>query len=313
MTKKLIREAFGFPAFILLLILLAEVAENFSLPFSAALLPLIIGGGAVCLDTLREVWQSRRITTGILVVLALIGTVFTGEYMEGAEVSFMMLLGEALEEFSMKKMRGSGAFSEENNVQRMTDRFANYFLPIIIIVCLLVFAATRDVSRVMSILVMACPCSLVLSSPAAILACAENASRRGILLPDGGTIERLGNARDVRPDGRGGFFTDNGISIGSSKDCDVILQKASASNRAEKTDHDALSWLLGLTRKTRIVILENIFLFAFLFNLTGITLSGLGILTIVPGAVLHNTATICVLLNSARLFRWKPGRASTAS
>lgn len=298
MKKHAAWEIFRFPVLLLFLILIAEAAERvLSLPFPAALIPLAIGGGAVCLDTLQELWRERRVTTGILVVLALLGTVFTGEYMEGAEVSFMMLLGEALEEFSMESMRRHASVSEENNMQRLTDRFAGYFLPVVIVICLAVFFSTRQIGRVMSILVIACPCSLVLSSPSAILACAQNASSHGVSLPDGGTIERLGAARGVQPDGRGGFVTDNGITISSQAEADVILPK--------NADHDAVSWLLGLTRRTRIVIWENILLFAFLFNLAGITLSGFGLLTIVPGALLHNTATVCVLLNSARLFFWK--------
>ena len=103
---KIYLKAFGFPAFVLLLILLAVLIDEvfaLPLPFPAALIPLAIGGGFICYDTLETVWRTRSVTTGILVVLALIGTIFTGEFMEGAEVSFMMLLGEALEDFTMEK------------------------------------------------------------------------------------------------------------------------------------------------------------------------------------------------------------------
>ena len=314
MDKKIYREAFSFPAFVLLLIILAVLADEvfaLPLPFPASLIPLAVGGGYICYDTLRTVWHTRTVTTGILVVLALIGTVFTGEFMEGAEVSFMMLLGEALEDFTMEKTKltadallasskaGSRASGEGGNVQRLADRFSRYFLPLILGICVVVFILTRDISRVMSILVIACPCSLVLSSPAAVLSCVINAARRGIILPDGETVERLGAAKSVQPLPEGSLYrTDNGLTLGCSADADVIF--------AEKCSTASLSYALAVTRRARTIILENILVFACFVNFAGITLSGLGMLPMVPGALLHNGATVCVLLNSIRLIRWKP-------
>ncbi len=318
MNKKIYREAFGFPAFVLLLIILATlIDEIFALPmpFPASLIPLIIGGGYICYDTLQTVRRTRTVTTGILVVLALIGTIFTGEYMEGAEVSFMMLLGEALEDFTMEKTRltadallaslpassktGGHVSGDGGHVQRLADHFSKYFLPVILGICAVVFLFTRDISRVMSILVIACPCSLVLSSPAAVLSCVINAARCGIILPDGETVERLGAAKSVKPSPEGGLYrTDNGLTLGCSADADIIF--------AEKCSTASLSYALAVTRKARTIILENIVLFACLVNFAGITLSSLGLLPMVPGALLHNGATVCVLLNSIRLIRWKP-------
>lgn len=316
MNKKIYLEVFGFPAAVLLLIIFAVPADEvFPLPFPAALIPLAIGGGYICYDTFLTVWRTKTVTTGILVVLALIGTIFTGEFMEGAEVSFMMLLGEALEDFTMEKTKqtadallsslpaasGSPGYAsgDGGNVQRLADRFSKYFLPAILGICAVVFVLTRDISRVMSILVIACPCSLVLSSPAAVLSCAINAARHGIILPDGETVERLGAAKSVLPAAEEGMYrTDNGLLLGCSAKADIIF--------ARKEDTAALPYALALTRRARTIILENILIFACLVNFTGITLSSLGLLPMVPGALLHNAATVCVLLNSVRLIRWKP-------
>lgn len=275
MNKKLFWSAFRLPLLALLLILLAAAADEvfmLPLPFPAAIIPLAAAGGYVCFDTIADLIRTREIGTGILVVLALIGTVFTGEYAEGAEVAFMMLLGEGLEEFAMgrsqntvdgllasvsaKESDTARFFRHSESLQRLTDRFARYFLPVILGICVLVFALTRDIHRVMSILVIACPCSLVLSSPAAVLACVENAARQGIFSPGG--------------------------------------------NPEQKQAYSE-----ALLQKTRSIILENILIFAFFFNFTGIVLSSLGLLPVVYGALLHNLSTVCVLLNSARLVRWR--------
>ncbi|MDO4343897.1 MAG: hypothetical protein Q4C50_03745 [Eubacteriales bacterium] len=346
MNKKLFWEAFRLPVLVLILIVLAVTADEvlaLPLPFPAALIPLAVGGGCVLFDALSSLWHTKQITTGILVVLALIGTVFTGEFMEGAEVSFMMLLGEALEDYTMKKTQltvneliaaipadaydgDSVLLSEKGNVQRLADRFSRYFLPVILGICVLVFFITWDIHRVMAILVIACPCSLVLSSPAAVLPCVGNAARHGIILPDGGTVERCGAAKSVYLDlavsqspgiekavsemehlgltvvprgltsNENLVMTDNGLTIGFHRTADIILTGG---------DVCALSYTFALTRKARTIILENIFLFACLVNLAGILLSSLGLLSIVPGAILHNASSVCVILNSLRLLRWK--------
>lgn len=276
MNKKLFWEAFRLPLFTLFLIILAVLADEallLPLPFPAAIVPLAVGGISVCADALTSLVRTREFGTGLLVVLALIGTVFTGEYMEGAEVAFMMLLGEALEEFAMSRSQNTvdsllksvsakesdtdRFFHQEERLNRLTDQFARFFLPLILAVCAVVFIFTRDIHRVMSVLVIACPCSLVLSSPTAVLACVENAARHGV-------------------------FSSGRDSAKTQEYADALLAK------------------------TRTVILENILIFAFLFNFTGIVLSSLGVLPVVHGALFHNLSTVCVLLNSARMVRWKP-------
>lgn len=316
MNKKIYREVFFLPSVVLFLIILAVLADEIlrlSLPVPAAILPLAVGGGCVCYDTVTTVWHSRKVTSGILVVLALIGSVWTGEFMEGAEVSFMMLLGEALEEFAMEKTRDTVEKLVEHNASgytahvahtgvkgsagRLADRFSEYFFPIILAFGILVWFLTRDIQRVMTIFVIACPCSLVLSSPIAVLACTGKAAESGILLPDGETVEKCGAVRRVSFDkGKDLYVADNGLTLGCSKGADVLLLKK---------DDAVLSCALALTRKTCRIIRQNIFLFACLLNLTGILLSGLGLLNPVLGAVLHNASTICVVLNSLRIFRWK--------
>ncbi|MDO5541159.1 MAG: hypothetical protein Q4F83_14020 [Eubacteriales bacterium] len=314
MNKKLYLQTFGYPLFVLMLILLAVCVDDvigLALPVPAALLPLAAGGGKVCYDTLRSVIRSRKITAGLLVVLALIGSVFTGEFMEGAEVSFMMLLGEALEDFSVEKTwnnvrrmmerishteygRQMAPTGEGGSANRLADRFSRYFFPLVLGIGILVGLTTRDIHRVMTIFVIACPCSLMLSSPIAVLTCIGNAAKKGILIADGETVERCGGVRSVSGPVNGIYTADNGLTFGIEKKADIIFTS---------NDDTALSNALALTRRTRTIIWQNILFFACFVNLAGIVLSGLGYLNPVLGALIHNGSTVCVVLNSLRLLR----------
>ena len=76
-------------------------------------------------------------------------------------------------------------------VQRLADRYAVWFTPITIGVCVLTFAATRDWLRVLSILVVATPCPLILATPIAIVGGVNRAARRSIIVRNGGALEEL--------------------------------------------------------------------------------------------------------------------------
>ncbi len=90
------------------------------------------------------------------------------------------------------KIIGTVREAQENkgDTQRIADTFAKYFLPVILVICAVVGIVTRDLMRVMTILVIACPCALVLATPTAVIASVGNAAKRGIILKGGSAIER---------------------------------------------------------------------------------------------------------------------------
>jgi Cd2+/Zn2+-exporting ATPase len=66
---------------------------------------------------------------------------------------------------------------------------------------------------------------------------------------------------------------------------------------------DRLPFLILLAKKTRRIIHQNL-VFGVLFIITGLTLSGIGMLTPVLGAILHNIGAFVIIFNSARLVRF---------
>jgi Cu+-exporting ATPase len=82
-------------------------------------------------------------------------------------------------------------------LERTADRLARYFLPVVEVVAgmtLLVgyLAGWSDVwSRTVAVLVVACPCGLVLATPAAMLASLAWLARHGVLIKGGTALETL--------------------------------------------------------------------------------------------------------------------------
>jgi Cd2+/Zn2+-exporting ATPase len=96
--------------------------------------------------------------------------------------------------------------------QRFIERFSNYWTPGAMIVSLLVILVPpfllgwdwwTSVYRGLAVLLIACPCALVISVPAALASGLSAGARRGLLIKGGAALEEIGAARTVAFDKTG--------------------------------------------------------------------------------------------------------------
>ncbi|WP_117193185.1 heavy metal translocating P-type ATPase [Rhizobium terrae] len=96
--------------------------------------------------------------------------------------------------------------------ERFIDRFSRYYTPGVVVVAALVailppLAAGTDwgewVYKGLAILLIGCPCALVISTPAAIAASLSSGARRGLLMKGGAVLENLGRITAVALDKTG--------------------------------------------------------------------------------------------------------------
>ena len=76
-------------------------------------------------------------------------------------------------------------------LQRLADRYAVWFTPFTLAVCVVVFALTGDPSRILAVLVVATPCPLILATPVAIIGGINRAARGRIIVRHGAALEQL--------------------------------------------------------------------------------------------------------------------------
>ncbi len=95
------------------------------------------------------------------------------------------------------------AQAEKSPTQRIMDRFSRYFIPAIILIALATFLVTGEIVRAITILIVACPCALVLGTPTAVVAAIGNAARRGILIKGGVYLEQMGRLKTLLMDKTG--------------------------------------------------------------------------------------------------------------
>ncbi len=104
------------------------------------------------------------------------------------------------------------AQSEKAPSQRFVERFARIYTPVVVVGAVLLTIIPPLVfgeplvpwfNRSLVLLLVACPCALVISTPVTVVAAIGNASRRGVLIKGGAYLERAGTVRVVAFDKTG--------------------------------------------------------------------------------------------------------------
>ena len=98
------------------------------------------------------------------------------------------------EESSLQKLIRLVQEAENNKapMQRIADRWATWLVPIALITAIVTYLFTRDIVRAVTILVVFCPCALVLATPTSIMAAIGQATKHGVIIKSGDALERMG-------------------------------------------------------------------------------------------------------------------------
>lgn len=327
--------------------LLLSLLGKGSLPFDLAWVSIVLCGLPILMEAVIGLITRFDIKADVLVSLALIASVVTGEYFAAGEVAFIMQIGALLEDLTVSRARAgierlvhltpqtarmvtgpdaeeiipasevpcgavlrvlpgetipvdgvilSGATSvdqsvmtgeslpvdkaagdevasgtvnqfgtfemraekvgEDSSIQRMirlvqsadagkarivgmADRWATWIVVAALSASVLTWMWTGEILRAVTILVVFCPCALVLATPTAVMAAIGNASKHGCLVKEGDALERLSEVSEITFD-KTGTLTLGKLRVTAVKSalCDLSDRElyhvlASAENRSE--------------------------------------------------------------------------------
>ena len=242
-----------------------------------------------------------------------------GEIVSGqTSVNQAVMTGESLpvdkgigDEVSSGTVNQFGAFEmkatkvgEDSSIQRMirlvqsadagkarivglADRWATWIVVIALSAAALTWLISGEIIRAVTILVVFCPCALVLATPTAIMAAIGNATKHGFLVREGDALERL--AADV------------GIAMGGVGS-DIAVDAADIALVDDEVKE--LPHLIALSKRMMTTIKINMN-FSMALNFLAITLAIIGALGPVVGALVHNAGSVLVIINSALLLKWR--------
>ena len=152
-------------------------------------------------------------------------------------------------------------------VERIADRLAKYFLPAVLALALATFVGTNYAALqlvsaggsssfrwmpTLAVLVVACPCSLILATPAAMMAALAWMARRGVLTTGGRAIERLASVTRFAFD-KTGTLTEGKLELAEvvpfgSHQADQVLAWAAA---AEQSSEHLIAGVIVRSAKER--------------------------------------------------------------
>ncbi|MCD8288493.1 MAG: heavy metal translocating P-type ATPase, partial [Prevotella sp.] len=101
-------------------------------------------------------------------------------------------------------------------MQRIVDKWAEWLVPIALVIALVAWAVTGNLERCVTVLVVFCPCALALATPVSIVAGIGQATKFGVLVKSGEALERMGKVDCITFD-KTGTLTQGKLTV-----CDVL-------------------------------------------------------------------------------------------
>lgn len=95
------------------------------------------------------------------------------------------------------------AQDKKAKTQKFLEKFSRYYTPAIILLAIVLYLVTWDFVLALTLLVIACPGALVISTPVSIVAGIGNGAKHGVLVKGGDIMEKLGTVKVVAFDKTG--------------------------------------------------------------------------------------------------------------
>ena len=184
------------------------------------------------------------------------GEVYAGtQNLTGAVEIRVTRLGEDTTLGKVKEMI-LAAESSKTPIVRIIDRYAGYYTPTILMLAAVVWWLTKDMNQVIALMVIACPCAIVLATPSAIVAAVAAAARLGILIKNVNHLELAARIKAFVFD-KTGTLTDGVLSVVKLAPADgiapaVLLKYAAGAEQS--SNHPTALALVNLARDAGLTL-----------------------------------------------------------
>ena len=143
---------------------------------------------------------------------------------------------------------------------RIADKWASWLVPVAVLIAVVAGIVTRDITRAVTVLVVFCPCALVLATPTAIMAAIGQATKHGVIIKSGEALEKMGKVDTIAFDKTGT------LTYGKLEVCDVIplipdvnegALLALAASAEAKSEHPLGKAIVAYARRDGLVLSES--------------------------------------------------------
>jgi len=144
------------------------------------------------------------------------------------------------EDSSLQRLIRMVEDAEKNQAptQRIADKWASWLVPVALLIAIAAYIFTGNIVRAVTVMVVFCPCALVLSTPTAIMAAIGQTTKHGVIIKSGEALEKMGKANTIAFDKTGTLTTgklqvSDIVPFSDMTQEELLRLAASAENRSE--------------------------------------------------------------------------------
>jgi Cd2+/Zn2+-exporting ATPase len=135
-------------------------------------------------------------------------------------------------------------------IMKIVDQYMGFYTPLVLVIGALVWAFTHDLTRVIAVFVVSCPCAFILATPTAMVAALSAAARLGILIKNVADIEAAAKINAFVFDKTGTLTTgqlavSRLMPLGETKPAELLRVAASAEKYSNHPTAKALAQIAG--------------------------------------------------------------------
>ncbi len=143
-------------------------------------------------------------------------------------------------------------------IMRIIDRYVKWYTPTILMIAFIVWFFTDDYNRAISILVISCPCALILATPTAMVAAISASARLGVLVKNVADLEIAGRMTAMIFDKTGTLTTGRlyvtKLTPAADIEASELLSAAASAERMSK--HPAARALQEVAKEAKLTLSE---------------------------------------------------------
>lgn len=165
------------------------------------------------------------------------------------------------EDSSLQKLIRMVQVAEDKKapMARIADKAASWLVPVALGIAIIAGLATQDIVRAVTVLVVFCPCALVLATPTAIMAAIGQATKHGVIIKSGEALEKMGKVDTIAFDKTGTLTygrleVSDIIPFGSGLDEQALLSMTASAE--VKSEHPLGKAIVACARERAVPVLD---------------------------------------------------------
>ncbi len=152
------------------------------------------------------------------------------------------------------------AENKQAPMQRIADWVASWLVPVALLIAILSYIFTGNIVTAVTVLVVFCPCALVLATPTAIMAAIGQATKHGVIIKSGEALEKMGKVDTIAFD-KTGTLTFGRLDVSDTISFDETVREADllslAASAEAKSEHPLGKAIVAYARAKEIPVIES--------------------------------------------------------